>query len=165
MKQSKPFYNICIWSVNYAVHLHGSGIWCLDSTNCRLWGEGHRESGELRGLALPGGYVAGLTDATFHKPVTNFTATWRTSSSGATFCQVVGWMWPEIKFQVTMPTVWNERYQMNGGGGWDGSLSTPNAPNALATPHPLRTAATCRQTGRDGHIRHGRTILQHILQY
>jgi len=75
-------------------------------------------------------YLAGLTDATFHKPVTNFTATWRTSSSGATFCQVVGWMWPEIKFQVSMPTVWNERYQMNGGGGWDGSLSTPGSPNA-----------------------------------
>ncbi len=30
-----------------------------------------------------------------------------------------------------MPTVWNERYQMNGGGGWDGGLNAPNAPNAL----------------------------------
>ena len=63
MKQSKPFYNTCIWSVNYAVYLHGSGIWCLDSANCRLWGEGHRESGELRGPGPAGGYLAGLTDA------------------------------------------------------------------------------------------------------
>lgn len=75
-------------------------------------------------------YVAGLTDETFHKPVTNVTATWRTSSAGATFCQVTGWMWPEIKFQVTMPTLWNERYQMNGGGGWDGGLNAPSSPNA-----------------------------------
>jgi hypothetical protein len=81
-------------------------------------------------------YVAGLTDVTFNKPVTNVTATWKTSTAtsgptvGATFCQVTGWIWPEIKFQVTMPTQWNERYQMNGGGGWDGSLSAPNSPNA-----------------------------------
>ena len=39
-------------------------------------------------------------------------------------------MWPEIKFQVTMPTLWNERYQMNGGGGWDGGLNPPSSPNA-----------------------------------
>jgi feruloyl esterase len=75
-------------------------------------------------------YVAGLTDETFDKPVTNVTADWKTSSSGATFCQVTGWIWPEIKFQVTMPTLWNERYQMNGGGGWDGRLSVPIQPNA-----------------------------------
>ena len=30
------------------------------------------------------GYVAGLTDATFNKPVTNVTATWKTSTSGPT---------------------------------------------------------------------------------
>jgi feruloyl esterase len=76
------------------------------------------------------GYVEGLTDVTFNKPVTNVTATWRTSSAGATFCQVTGWIWPETKFQVTMPTLWNERYQMNGGGGWDGGLSVPSSPNA-----------------------------------
>ena len=75
-------------------------------------------------------YVEGLTDETFNYAVTNVTAEWRTSSSGATFCQVTGWIWPEIKFQVTMPTLWNERYQMNGGGGWDGRLTVPNAPNA-----------------------------------
>lgn len=75
-------------------------------------------------------WVTGLTDATFHKPVTNVTAVWKTTSSGATFCQVTGWMWPEIKFQVTMPTLWNERYVMNGGGGWDGSLRLPGSPDA-----------------------------------
>ena len=73
-------------------------------------------------------YVAGLTDVRFSKPVTNVTATWKTSSGGS-FCQVTGWMWPEIKFQVTLPAIWNERYVMNGGGGWDGSLSVPASPN------------------------------------
>lgn len=75
-------------------------------------------------------YVSGLTDETFIKPVTNVTATWRTSATGATFCQVTGWIWPETQFHVTMPTSWNERFQMNGGGGWDGSLRLPNAPDA-----------------------------------
>jgi len=76
------------------------------------------------------GYVEGLTDEAFGMPVTNVTAAWRTSSSGATFCQVTGWIWPETRFQVTLPTNWNERYINNGGGGWDGSLSVPNSPNA-----------------------------------
>jgi feruloyl esterase len=85
--------------------------------------------------------VEGMTDEAFGMPVTNVTATWRTSTSGPTsgakFCQVTGWIWPEIKFQVTLPTLtpaeepaWNERYLMNGGGGWDGNLSVPNSPNA-----------------------------------
>ena len=79
-------------------------------------------------------YVQCLTDATFNKPVTNVTATWKTSTSGPTsgrtFCQVTGWIWPEMQFHVTLPTIWNERFQMNGGGGWDGSLRLPNAPDA-----------------------------------
>jgi feruloyl esterase len=28
-----------------------------------------------------------------------------------------------------MPTIWNERYQMNGGGGWDGTLRFTNSPS------------------------------------
>jgi hypothetical protein len=111
-------------------------------------------------------YVAGLTDVAFNKPVTNVTATWRTSSSGATFCQVTGWMWPEIKFQVTMPTLWNERYQMNGGGGWDGGLNPPSAPNAdgYATSgangwlHVRKLAEQLRL------IRPGRDVLQPVLE-
>jgi hypothetical protein len=81
-------------------------------------------------------YVAGLTDVAFNKSITNVTATWKTSTATtgptvrATFCQATGWIWPEIKFQVTMPTSWNERYQMNGGGGWDGGLNPPGTPNA-----------------------------------
>jgi hypothetical protein len=80
------------------------------------------------------GYVAGLTDATFNKPVTNVTATWKTSTSGPTsgrtYCQVTGWIWPETQFHVTLPTIWNERFQMNGGGGWDGTLRLSSAPDA-----------------------------------
>ena len=113
------------------------------------------------------GYVAGLTDVTFNKPVTNVTATWKTASSGATFCQVTGWIWPETKFQVTMPTLWNERYQMNGGGGWDGSLSVPASPNADRLRHVLSErwlhgvklgAEQLRL------IRAGRTVLQPVLR-
>jgi len=77
-------------------------------------------------------YVEGLTDEAFDMPVTNVTATWKTSGTSK-FCQVVGWIWPEIKFQVTLPAegkLWNGRYLMNGGGGWDGNLSVPNTPNA-----------------------------------
>ena len=87
------------------------------------------EATETNCLALKE-YVEGLTDVAFGKPVTNVTAEWMTSSTGDTFCQVTGWIWPETQFQVTMPTVWNERYQMNGGGGWDGSLRPPSSPNA-----------------------------------
>jgi len=76
-------------------------------------------------------YVEGLTDEAFGMPVTNVTAAWRqVGTSGTYFCQVTGWMWPEIRFQVTLPTNWNERYLMNGGGGWDGNLSIPSSPNA-----------------------------------
>jgi hypothetical protein len=71
-------------------------------------------------------FVAGLTDETFNMPVTNVTATWK-AASGATpeYCQVTGWIWPEIQFQVSLPTVWNRRYINSGGGGWDGSLVGP----------------------------------------
>jgi len=79
-------------------------------------------------------YVESLTDETFGMPITNVTATWRQVGTTETyFCQVTGWIWPEIMFQVTLPsigTVWNERYLMTGGGGWDGRLSIPNTPNA-----------------------------------
>jgi len=76
------------------------------------------------------GYVETLKDVTFHKPVTNVTAVWTdATATTASFCQVTGWMWPEIKFQVTLPTNWNKRYVMDGGGGWDGSLNIPTAPD------------------------------------
>jgi feruloyl esterase len=76
-------------------------------------------------------YVEGLTDEAFDMPVTNVTATWKQVGTSETyFCQVTGWIWPEIKFQVTLPTNWNERYINNGGGGWDGGLGVPNSPNA-----------------------------------
>jgi len=82
-------------------------------------------------------WVADLKDATFDKLVTNVTATWKPTVYNpdgtvktSSFCQVTGWIWPETQFHVTMPTSWNERFQMNGGGGWDGSLRLPNAPDA-----------------------------------
>jgi feruloyl esterase len=127
MKKSKHFIT-CVFGLSIMLFIFtvpAFGVWTPPTVDYGAKGIANQANCE----ALQG-YLAGLTDATFHKPVTNVTATWKTATSGATFCQVVGWMWPEIKFQVTMPTVWNERYQMNGGGGWDGSLSTPNSPNA-----------------------------------
>jgi len=78
-------------------------------------------------------YVEGLTDVTFDKPVTNVTATWYPANPSPPFpaqpwpeyCQVTGWIWPEIQFQVSLPTSWNGRYINSGGGGWDGSLAGP----------------------------------------
>ena len=131
MKKSNHFIT-CVFGLSIILFIFtvpAFGVWTPPIVDYGATGIANKESCEAL-AALPDGYLAGLTDATFHKPVTNFTATWRTATSGATFCQVVGWMWPEIKFQVTMPTIWNERYQMNGGGGWDGSLSTPSSPNA-----------------------------------
>ena len=111
-------------------------------------------------------WVEGLTDETFSKPVTNVTATWRTTGSGATFCQVVGWMWPEIKFQVTMPTLWNERYQMNGGGGWDGGLNPPSSPNAdgYATSGANGGYMSANWPSSCGSFGLKRTILQRVLE-
>ncbi len=79
-------------------------------------------------------YVEGMTDEEFGMPVTNVTADWKQMGTSETyFCQVTGWIWQEIKFQVTLPTTqpeWNGRYIMNGGGGWDGNLRNPTSPNA-----------------------------------
>jgi feruloyl esterase len=78
-------------------------------------------------------YVESLTDVTFNKPVTNVSATWYPANPSPTppaqptpeYCQVTGWIWPEIQFQVSLPTAWNGRYINSGGGGWDGSLVGP----------------------------------------
>jgi hypothetical protein len=71
-------------------------------------------------------YMGALTDVTFNKPVTNVTATWN-AASGSTpeYCMVTGWIWPEIQFQVSLPTSWNGRYINSGGGGWDGNPASP----------------------------------------
>jgi hypothetical protein len=88
-------------------------------------------------------YLTTLKDETFKKPITNFTAKWtapvlveipntdpKQYVEKPSFCQVVGWIWPEMKFEVTMPTFWNERYYMRGGGGWHGNLNLPTTADA-----------------------------------
>jgi len=101
-------------------------------------------------------YVEGLTDVTFDKPVTNVTATWYPANPSPPppaqpwpeYCQVTGWIWPEIQFQVSLPTSWNGRYINSGGGGWDGSLAGPLFDGlALDTPHPEPTEGTWAQIG------------------
>ncbi len=79
-------------------------------------------------------YVEGLTDEMFGMPITNVTATWKKTGTDTYFCQVTGWIWPETKFHVTLPTInpsWNGRYMNTGGGGWDGFLMPPSSPNTL----------------------------------
>src|SRR5438552_14108941 len=39
-------------------------------------------------------------------------------------CEVRGVIWPEAKFVVKLPTNWNTRFQMDGNGGWAGTIST-----------------------------------------
>lgn len=68
-------------------------------------------------------YVETLTDVAFGKPVKNVTTTWYDETSTLpSYCKVTGWMWPEIQFQVSLPSKWNNRYVNSGGGGWNGSL-------------------------------------------
>jgi len=38
-------------------------------------------------------------------------------------CDVRGVIWPEARFAVKLPTNWNERFEMVGGGGWAGTIS------------------------------------------
>ena len=60
-------------------------------------------------------------------------------------CDVRGTFFPEAKFAVKLPTNWNQRFQMVGGGGYTGVLSLPAMDNALRGGYA--TAST--DTGHD----------------
>lgn len=60
-------------------------------------------------------------------------------------CDVRGTFFPEAKFSVKLPTVWNHRFQMVGGGGYTGVISFPAMDNALRGGYA--TAST--DTGHD----------------
>src|SRR2546423_418303 len=60
-------------------------------------------------------------------------------------CEVRGVIWPEARFAVKLPTDWNERFQMAGGGGWAGIISLPQVDNAVREGY----ASTSTDTGHD----------------
>lgn len=60
-------------------------------------------------------------------------------------CDVRGTFFPEARFAVKLPTNWNQRFQMVGGGGFAGVLSLPAMDNALRNGYA--TAST--DTGHD----------------
>jgi hypothetical protein len=60
-------------------------------------------------------------------------------------CDVRGVIWPEAKFAVKLPTAWNQRFQMEGGGGWAGVLSLGPMDQAVR----LGYATTSTDTGHD----------------
>jgi hypothetical protein len=67
----------------------------------------------------------GLTDEKFGKPVSFTSAAIVPAASGVPeYCDVVGVMFPEIGFEVGLPTTtWNQRLLMAGNGGKAGSIS------------------------------------------
>ena len=87
-----------------------------------------------------------LFDEQFGKPVTGLTATPVAAGPEVpAYCDVRGTMWPEIKFQVVLPsTTWNGKFYMAGGGGFDGRI--PNLNTGLA----LRYATAGCDSGHDG---------------
>ncbi len=60
-------------------------------------------------------------------------------------CDVRGTIWPDAKFAVKLPTDWNHRFQMVGGGGWAGTISLP----AMDAAVRLGYATTSTDTGHD----------------
>ena len=58
-------------------------------------------------------------------------------------CDVRGVIWPEAKFAVKLPANWNNRFEMVGGGGWAGVISSLDA--AVRDGY----AATSTDTGHD----------------
>src|ERR1700719_4859482 len=60
-------------------------------------------------------------------------------------CDVRGVIWPEAKFAVKLPTAWNNRFEMVGGGGWAGTISVAAVDTAVRAGY----ASTSTDTGHD----------------
>ncbi len=57
-------------------------------------------------------------------------------------CDVRGTIWPEAKFAVKLPTNWNQRFYMVGGGGYAGNLSLPQMNPGLQKGYATATTDT-----------------------
>jgi hypothetical protein len=53
-------------------------------------------------------------------------------------CDVRGVIWPEAKFAVKLPTNWNNRFEMVGGGGWAGVISLAAVDTAVRDGYAAR---------------------------
>jgi hypothetical protein len=60
-------------------------------------------------------------------------------------CDIRGVIWPEAKFVVKLPTDWNNRFEMEGNGGWAGTISMAQVDGAVRDGY----AATSTDTGHD----------------
>src|SRR5215470_9494594 len=60
-------------------------------------------------------------------------------------CDVRGVIWPEARFAVKLPTDWNNRFEMVGGGGWAGTISLGPMDTAVRSGY----ATTSTDTGHD----------------
>jgi hypothetical protein len=97
----------------------------------------------------------GLKDEKFSKPVTIESAAIVPAASGVPeYCDVIGTMWPTIRFEVALPTTaWNERLLMAGNGGKAGTISKGTATSsllpsgAIVPALKLGYAATSTDTG------------------
>ena len=60
-------------------------------------------------------------------------------------CDIRGVIWPEARFAVKLPTNWNNRFEMVGGGGWAGTISMGAVDAAVRDGY----ASTSTDTGHD----------------
>jgi pimeloyl-ACP methyl ester carboxylesterase len=67
------------------------------------------------------------------------------------FCRVSLTIKPQIKIEVWLPMMWNERFQAVGGGGYAGTISWPALASALRNGY----AAASTDTGHDGATQQG----------
>ena len=66
------------------------------------------------------------------------------------YCHVTGQILPEVRFELTMPTSWNNRFYMFGNGGYAGeTLSTQGRVNARNTALKASFAVAQTNTGHD----------------
>jgi hypothetical protein len=108
----------------------------------------------------------GLTDEKFHKAVTITSAAIAPAAAGVPeYCDVVGVMFPEIGFEVGLPTTtWNQRLLMAGNGGKAGSISKGTPTGSLLPSGniiggmKLGYAATSTDTGHSASKNPGSTF-------
>jgi hypothetical protein len=119
----------------------------------------------LQGTTIPAGSIGLPTNGATVVSASLVKAT-DTGNRNGEFCKVLGAIHPvdpiapDIKFEVNLPTTWNNRMLQMGGGGYDGSLVTglggssnqlPSAPTPLAQGYvTLGSDSGHEGTGFDG---------------
>jgi len=69
------------------------------------------------------------------------------------YCHVTGQILPEVRFELSLPASWNNRFYMFGNGGYAGELlSTPGRVNTRNTALKARFAVAQTNTGHDAAV-------------